>query len=181
MKYVDKPKPPPKIIELTTKAFDPKWAGKPKGAAVACGLRTVGAGNVDGARANGGVYAKNLHPREEDDPLWEEAYNDALLREYVAHGICDANDVTKPPTWMKTPETESVFFTPEGLRHLFDELQKVASQESPAAKPLTDTEVMGLTTLLATGALSFLPETLQNSHRRHLRGLLEDLLMTREV
>lgn len=181
MKYADRVQAPPKVIELSTKSFDVKWSARPKGAAVACGLRTVGAGGVDSARANGGAYAKNLHPREEQDPLWEEAYNDALLREYVGQGICDPNDINKAPTWMRTPETESVFFTPEALRHLFDELQKVASQESPAARPLDDVELMQLVTLVAAGGMTVLPQTLQNSHRRHLRGLLEDLLVAREV
>lgn len=179
MKYAARRTPPPKIVPLKVSSFDPKWPPRPL-ADVACGLRGIGAGNVEKARANAGAYTLRLHPKGESDPLYDEAYNDVFLREYVAERICDPNDVDKPPPWMKDPSVDAMFLTPEALRHLFDELQVLSAQESPTSAPLSDGELIQLATLLAAGTMAALPGPIQQSHRRQLRHVLEDLILARE-
>lgn len=181
MKYAGaKKEAAPHFIVLEVAAFDPTWEDRPR-AKVVCGLRTIGAGSVDRSRAQADDYARKMHgPNVEEGP-GAECYNDTLIREWVSLGICDPNNVESPPPWMKVPDSDSVFFTPEALKHIFDELQLLHDRKSVAARPLDDGDVMRLATLLAAGTLDTLPHDLQASHRRHLRGVFDDLLVAANV
>lgn len=175
MKYQAKvAEPAPHFITIKPTAFVTKWTGRPM-QEVACGIRTISLGTIEEARSAADAKAKALHGY--DSPLFDECYNDALVREAVAAGICDPNDIDKPPMWMKAPIDEAQFFTPEAARHVYDEIARYCAKVSPTNVPLSDDEVMRLASLLAVGTLSELPSELATSHRRWLRELLDDLLM----
>lgn len=107
-----------------------------------------------------------------------EAYNDALVRLYVARGMCDPNDVSKPSSFFPYPDLQVFdYLTEAGARGIFDALQRfeVETANSLLYPECSPDEIVELVQRIEGGQLELLGETTRARVTRHLRYVLDDL------
>lgn len=163
-----KPRPPGRTVVLDTWVFADEWDGKPR-EPVCVGLRLMSEGDKSKARAEAERLADELHPKRGAN--WVDAFNDCLIRQVAALGICDPNEVTKPSDILPLAEEQVRFaLTSRGARFIFDEHDRYEVEVSPLYEPLTDEELAECARLLeACGPM------LDQPKRKLLRGVLEAL------
>src|ERR1043166_31170 len=86
------PKTPGRTLVLQPSVFADEWKRKPK-APVCVGLRLMSEADRSRSRAEAERIADDHHPR--GGANWVDCFNDALVRQAAALGICDPNDATK--------------------------------------------------------------------------------------
>lgn len=159
---------PGKTIVLPLAVFADKWDRCPD-SPVCVGLRQMSEGDKTKARGEAERLADEVHPR--GGPDWVDCYNDALMRQVAALGICDPNDVKRPSDLLPFAEEEVRFaLTSFGARFIFEELQRYEIEVSPLESEATDEELARLVMLLEGHA-----HALTGPHRRLLRAILEEL------
>ncbi len=159
---------PGKTIVLPLAVFADEWDRRPD-APVCVGLRQMSEGDKTKARGEAERLADEVHPRGGEG--WVDCYNDALMRQVAALGICDPNDVKRPSEVLPFAEEEVRFaLTGFGARFIFEELQRYEIEVSPLESEATDEEIARLIVLLEDHA-----HALTGPHRRLLRAILEEL------
>ncbi len=134
--------PAPRTLVLPPSIFASEWPGRPK-EPVVVGLRLLPDAEEQTARAEAVKLALELHP--EGDDAWVEAYNDALLRWIVARGICDPNDLTQPTQIFPMAEDQvRQALTSSGVRYVFDAIERLQLETSPAYAEASEDELWEL-------------------------------------
>jgi hypothetical protein len=165
---------PSKTLELEPSAFAPTWEKAPR-SKICIGLRGVSDGDESTARAEAEKLAREDYKHEDQDN-YIDCFNDLLMRNIVARGICDPNDVTKPHPTFKNAETRVRYLTPASVRYLYEELERLQLETSPLHPEATDDEIAKLVDALFGGqALTKLPEPQARRVRKLLRYVLEEL------
>lgn len=127
--------PPPVVVDLPASAWAQTWQSAPT-QAVRVGLRLLAANDYTTARAVAADKACTLHP---EGPMparhdFQDAYNDALMIFAVARGTCDPSDISLP--WLEAAEDNlGLALTPDGVRYLWDALERLRVQSSPLIEP----------------------------------------------
>lgn len=154
-KLVKKARPPGRTLVLEPWVFADDWDSKPK-AAICVGLVRMSETSKSTARADAEKLADELHPRR--GPNWIDAFNDQLIRQVVAHGICDPNDVDKPsPTLQMAQDMVGHALTSSGARFIFDAIDRYEIETSPIGVPISQDETARLCALLANADVTALP------------------------
>jgi hypothetical protein len=168
-KLVKKQRPPGRTLVLETWVFADDWESRPK-AAVCVGLVRMSEQSKTTARHDAEKTADELHPR--GGANWIDCFNDHLIRQVVAHGICDPNDVDKPsPTLQMAQDMVGHALTSRGARFIFDAIDRFEIETSPIGVAANREEVERLCELLGKVDL----ERLSGSTRRMLSHLLEQV------
>ena len=157
---------PDVVVQLRPDAFDSTWPHKPTGQ-VAVGLLLLSERNVGTCRAEASKHAFELHPEGERDPAWVEAYNDELMAWVMSRSLCNPRDAHEPffAAQGQDEDTIKTALTSDGIRHLWDELERATIAKSPIRREATDEELRDLgEVLLLTGSLS----TVQQKRMRKL-------------
>lgn len=159
------PRKPVRTLWLQPDAFSDAWPDKSP-APVEIGLRLIGQVDVEQARAQAAAKAVAMHD-ESDVSGQVEAYNDTLMCIAVARGTCDPVDVTEP--WMLMPEENiPLALTPQAIRFVWDELERLHIERSPLAPSASDEDIASLARRLARGEVG--------NHAPPVAGRLRKLL-----
>lgn len=139
---LDAARKPPATLVVPPWVYSDTWYDRPKWSYddVVIGLRTVSDGDIQVARSQAAILALQLHPRAKDDEierdLWIDAFNDAQMRNILARGTCDPNDVrVRCELWSAAPE-EMIreALRPEGVGFIFDEWERMKIATNPTQR-----------------------------------------------
>lgn len=160
-------RPPGRTLILDPWVFADEWESKPR-EAVCVGLRLMSEADKSKARGEAEKLADELH--KERNLNWLDAFNDCLIRQVAALGICSPNDVTKPFDLMTFAEEQVRFaLTSRGAAFIFEAIQRYDIESSPLSPEITDEEIAELSGLLGSVCSdSFTPD-----ERRLLGHVLE--------
>lgn len=154
-----KARAPGRTLVLEPWVFADNWDGKPD-AAICVGLKLTSQADKDVARADAEKRADELHPRR--GPNWVDAFNDALIRQVVALGICDPNDVDKPcSTLRQAQDLVGHALTPKGARFVFDAIDRYEVETSAVGVAIEQDELGRLRELLGSAPLEAMPLSLR--------------------
>lgn len=161
-----KARPPGRTLVLEPWVFADEWPKKPK-EAVCVGLRMMSEADKSKARAEADRVAWELHPN--GGPNWIDAFNDCLMRQVAALGICDPNNVTKATEVLPFAEDEvRTALTSKGAEFIFFSID-VFEVESSAIEPeIDEEEIDEFVDLLTSSADRLTPQ-----HRKLLHHVFE--------
>lgn len=169
--------PPPKVVKLPLSAWSSTYDGRPE-CDVRVGLRLPGQEDSDAIEAEA---LKSLRENlEQGDDAAMKAYQESKLTNLVAACICSPEDVTAAHELFPMPNALlQVALTKQGLRRLFDEIELLQIETSPAFGEASDEQVAVLVELLTGGGLTKLDSSdsiRAHRSRRYCAFLLEELL-----
>lgn len=157
-------RPAPRVISIPPEYFAEDWEGRPI-AAFDVGLRVASESDAHNIE----VEAQRAADQADGDV---SVYNRSLIALCVARGFCDPRDVTANHPFFELPEEVVPFaFKPNSLRRIFDEIERLAIEQSPLFPEATAEEAGALVTALADGAF----ERLNPRARRYLRMVIDAL------
>ncbi len=166
-------KTPGRILKLEPWVFADDWSGKPKDAVVV-GLRLMSDGDKSKARSAAEAMAFELHAKGGVNAM--DAFNDHLVRQCAALGICSPNDAEQPAEILPAAEEQvGAALTTRGARFIFDAIHRYEVESSPLNPEATDEELVELQQLIEGGALGDLGAEGEATARRFLRYVLDDL------
>jgi len=173
-------KKPPRVVVFPPTIFADTWAAKPTDD-VAIGLRIPSDYDVSCARANAAQRVADLHAEGDDRSVWIDAMNDAVFREVCALAMTDPNNVAERYFPLQDDDVYRRLSS-EGVKRVFDEVERLAIETSPVHVEATDDEVSLLAELLITPeAIDVLPTFKAKRARRLLKFLLDELVATEVV
>lgn len=168
-RLIKKVRAPGRTLVLDPWVFADDWESKPD-ASVCVGLRLASQVDKDVIRADAEKRADELHPRRGDN--WVEAYNDTLIRQVVALGICDPNDVEKPCSLLRhAQDMVGHALTSRGARSVFEAIDRYEVESSPIGVAASKDDVERLCGLLGKAKVESLPVSV----RRTLSYALEQV------
>ena len=169
-------KAPARTLLVPVDCFADAWDGKPE-EPVCVGLRLIAAADIFTARAEAQKVAFRTHPQPEDEEGRLEAYNDALMRWAVARGTCDPNFIREPPELWRGMREDIVFeaLTPEGVRFIYDALERHCLEMSPSQPEATNEGILDLGAMFVA-ALHWLSPLEERRLRRILGWVMETLV-----
>lgn len=168
-KIVKQARPPGRTLILEPWVFADDWSSKPS-SPVCVGLRLMAEIHKSTARADAEKAADELHPSRGVD--WIDAYNDAAMRQVVAMGICDPNDVDKVAPILQLPQEQVKFaLSTRGVKFLFEAIDRYEIEASPIGMPAEKRDCERLAQKLAAVD----PYTLPLGLRRLISHVLERL------
>jgi hypothetical protein len=135
-----------------TKDFPPSifmdaWQARPT-KPTTIGLRVPSDYEYTLARANAAQMAAELHPNEASDGRID-TFNDALVRELCAAGMCSPTNVFEP--FFPTPEDDvRTKLTSEGAKSVWQEIERLAFETSPVHREADDEEMALVSAALVT-------------------------------
>jgi len=170
---------PDAILIVPPTAFSGEWSDRPT-SEVAIGLRLFSEESVQVGRTEAARFAADLLVDDEgnvrDYDAYFAAYDDALLRHLVARAMCDVNDRTQPhPLFPAAEDQVRRAFTPEGARMVWEAVERLHIERSPARPALSDDEITRLVALLLDDGLRRLTPNGQARARKLLGAVLEDV------
>ena len=170
-KVVKAVRAPGRTLVLEPWVFADEWEDKPKAAVCVCvGLRLMSEVDKLKARVEAERLADELHPGRGE--YWVDACNDAIMRQVVALGICDPNDVTKPaPVLPYAEEKVRYALTSRGVRFIFEAIDRYELESSPIGTEATGAVLADLAALLPTVKV----EELRPGLRRLIHHVFEEL------
>lgn len=134
---------PGRTITVPTWVWADTWSGKPDGPVVV-GLRLLGNGDLARVVKLATQYADEKVPlvgHFSHEELWHEAYNNFLVFEIAALGICSAESVNAGPDVMKYAQDQIRYaMTPAGARWLFEQRELYEKQVSSIDPMLEDAD-----------------------------------------
>ena len=159
--------------------WSPRWEPRPV-EEVCCGVRPLTGLDDDYIRESAARHAWKTLPGRLDDEhhvARTDVYNDELMRLAVARATCDPNDATRPWDVWQGPSEEMVrvALTREGVKALYDAIERVSISLSPVRPEADDEDVYELADLVAAGALDRMPTARASRARRLALFLLEEL------
>lgn len=169
------PRPAPDVLTLPPSAFVPSWERAPR-EAVRVGLTLLADSDLERAKSAAARGAWQLFPLERDAAERMETMNDLLMRWMVARGTCDPDDATKPfRLWAEAPEDiVKDALSVEGVRALYDGIERLAISTSPVQREATDEDIDELWMMAAT-ALASMPKAKAARVRRLLAFCLDEI------
>lgn len=169
---VPRARKPPRVIHLPPSAFADTSSDKPL-EPVAVGIKLISEGDTEGADVAARQRAERMHPeRGPDDPIWDRAYNEALMVYAVAVGHCHPDSIHEP-LWDMAFDTVPRILTTAGIERLFDEIELIKLADSPLRPEASDDELATLSKVLATGTVW---QTMSPARRGALRRMLRFVL-----
>ncbi|MEJ7728218.1 MAG: hypothetical protein WKG00_03300 [Polyangiaceae bacterium] len=164
---------PPAVVTLQPNAFASTYVDRPRDP-FPVGIRIIAEGDLQGARAVGQQKADRLHPGlSAGDPIWDEAYNQALMHHAIAAGTCMPDDVDQP-RWEMADDMVPRALSPAGAARLFDEIEMLQIVDSPLSPEVTREDEEHLARLLGSGELlTDVPAGDARWMRRMLRAVLD--------
>lgn len=152
--------------------FASTWESRPS-EPVLLGLRLISARDRIDIRRRAKEYADG---DATESGNWLECYNLALMRLYVARGLCDPNDVNKASDILQAPDHQVWYALTElGTRWLFEELVKNEIKRSPQHLPIEADDLLELVERIGAGEIAELPTGPQEEARRYLNETLSIL------
>lgn len=161
-------RPPGRTLVLEPWVWADEWEGRPS-EAVCVGLRLMSEGDKSKGRAEAERLAFELHPN--GGANWLDAFNDCLMRQVSALGICSPNDVKRPSEILPYAEEQVRFaLNSRGAEFIFEAHRRYEIEASPLEPPVTDDEIDELCGRLGD-------ENVQLTHeaRKLLRYVLDEL------
>jgi hypothetical protein len=115
-------KKPPRVVTLPPNAFADTWKDKPE-TPVQVGVRRIAEADQRAARVEAQKRADILHPDVlHDDPVWVEAYNQALMHACLGFALTKPEDMTQP-LWPLQFDVLAHRLSQGGTARLYDELE----------------------------------------------------------
>ena len=143
---------PPRVLSLLPNAFADTWKDKPT-QAVAVGLKRIAEADQRAARVEAAKKADALHPDlAHDDPIWIEAYNQALMHACLGFALTQPEDMSQP-LWPLQFDVLPYRLAEGGVERLFDELELLTVLDSPSRPEATDAQIADFAERLGSGAL----------------------------
>lgn len=168
--------PAPATLQLEPKAFSADWEARPK-AVVLLGYKVPCEVEMQSAQAESMRRAWELYEQPSDVDSRIECYNDSLVTLVVCRAICDPNDVNQMHPLLEMPdEIVPLAFPPATIRHIFDAVEKLQIEQSPAYTEAKPEELTDLIVRVQRGDLDKLPIAAARRARRFLNFVLEELL-----
>jgi len=165
--------PPGRTLLLPPSVFADDWKKKPA-SPVCVGLRLMSDDDRTRCRAEAERIALEFHPK--GGPNWIDCFNDALVRQCVALGMCDPNDVHKFSDLMELPEEEVVIaFTSSGAGFVFDAIEQYEAESSPITPEASDEDIAEFIGLVQEGSLDILSPEEHRRARRLIASMLTEL------
>lgn len=173
MKFSGLPLKPSGVLVMRPADWSPTIENRPTGD-VAIGLRPLSPGDAIEARQLAAEKAWEDYPKEPDNDLRVEAFNDAVMRFVIARGTCDPNDAKKRSDLWMGIEDEMVFaaLTRQGARRVFDAIEAAEIATRVDQREATDEDIRALPELFAAAVL---PPLVAARCRRLLGHVLETL------
>jgi len=162
---------PGRTLVLEPWMFADDWERKPT-EAFCVGLRLMSEQDKTKARGEAERLALDAHPHGGPNAL--DCFNDALLRQVVALGICDPNDVASPCSLLPMAEDQvREALTTRGARFIYDAIHRYEVEVSPLVQEATDDDLLELCDIIQSGEI----ESARSAPlaRRFLRYALEEL------
>lgn len=163
---------PGKTIVLEPWVFADEWEDRPSGN-VCVGIRLISEADKSKARAVSNEVADSLHSahKEWSRDNWIDAFNDAIIRQIAAFGICDPNNVRQPSTILPLAEEQVRFaLTSAGAKHIFEQIERYEIESSSIDPEIREDELDDFASLLQTDFDRLLPQ-----HKRLLAHVREFL------
>jgi hypothetical protein len=154
----NKRRPAPRTFKLLPEYFAETWGNRPV-AAFDVGLRVPGEHDYRCALAEAEKAAAEAREAAEKDPLLAPraeqlaiaAYNSRLILFCVARGICSQHDVAQPHPYFELAEDEiPLALKGEAIKRIFDEIERLAVDQSPVFAEATPEDLRTLSEWLAT-------------------------------
>jgi hypothetical protein len=165
---------PPRVVKLPLSAWCSTYAGKPE-CDVRIGIRLPGQEDAEIIEAEA-LKAMQEATRGGEAAAFR-AYNEAKLLNLVALCICSPTDVSAPHELFETPNAIlQIALTPQGIRRLFDEIERLQVETSPIFREASDIEVSELAESLVDGALSRCTDPTKASQIRRFLGFCIEIL-----
>lgn len=167
------PKKPALVITLEPAAFADAWKDKPT-APVQIGIRTIAEKSYIDARAAAAKTAWALHPEDHEVDDRTAAYNDALMAVCVGESATMPDDIEVPYFGQMAEDKARLSLTSEGLRTIFQALERLVVGLSPIAPQASDEDIARLAEVAPT-ALAAMSDGRARRLRRLLAHVLADL------
>jgi hypothetical protein len=138
------------VVALAPSAFADTWKDKPN-AVTQVGLRRIAEADQRAARVEAAKQADALHVGlDHDDPIWVEAYNQALMHACLGFALTQPEDMMQP-LWPLQFDVLPHRLTEGGVERLFDELELLTVLASPSRPEASDVALLELAERLRTG------------------------------
>jgi hypothetical protein len=169
--------PPPRVIKLPLSAWKSTYEGRPE-CEISVGLRLPGQDDSETIETEA---LKDLRNNlEQGDDAAMRAYQESKLVNLVAACICSPEDVTAAHELFPSPNMLlPIALTPQGLRRLFDEIERLQIDTSPIFAEATDDQALAVAELLTVDALKKLTDAdsvRASRARRYVAFLLDELI-----
>ncbi len=153
---------PIRTVELPPTAWATEWPARPPHA-VKVGLKLLSEKDVQQARSEASRQAWDYAPGDMGDEREEErinVYNDALVRIAVARGTTKPDDADQY-LFQMAEDTVSMALTTDGIRHLWEALERMTIELGPLCPKLDDGEAQSLAAWLLAGRHAEAPDGLR--------------------
>jgi hypothetical protein len=141
---------PPRVLSLLPNAFADTWKDK-SAHPVMVGLKRIAEADQRAARVEAVKKVDALHQDlVHDDPIWIEAYNQALMHACLGFALTRPDDMTQP-LWPLQFDVLPHRLTEGGVERLFDELELLTVLDSPCRPEATDVALADFTVRLGAG------------------------------
>jgi hypothetical protein len=165
--------------------FAESWGRRPTGA-FDVGLRVPSEqeylnASAEAEAAQAEAIAKALKDPECSDARAEElgvrAHNQKLVTFCVARGVCNQHNVMLPHPYFELPDDEiPLALKSKAIERIFDEIERLAIDQSPVFPEATELELLELAELLATDdPFENVPSVKRSRCRRYLKLVLDSL------
>jgi hypothetical protein len=142
---------PPRVLSLPPSAFADTWKDKPA-QPTRVGIKRIAEADQRAARVEAAKKADALHPScTHDDPIWVEAYNQALMHACIGFALTQPEDLTQP-LWSLQFDVLPHRLAEGGVERLFDELELLTVLDSPSRPEASDAALADFTERLRSGA-----------------------------
>jgi hypothetical protein len=139
------------VISLPPSAFADTWKDKPA-QLTRIGLKRIAEADQRAARVEAAKKADALHPAgTHDDPIWVEAYNQALMHACLSFALTQPEDATQP-LWPLQFDVLPHRLTDGGVERLFDELELLTVLDSPSRPEASDAALGDFSERVRSGA-----------------------------
>lgn len=144
----------PRHVVLKPSDFADTWADKPS-TEVAVGIRLLSENDYQTAKAEASRVVERLYTANDgglrDHEKAAEAWDDALICWVVAIGTCNVNDV-QASYFPYANDVITLALTSRAIQRIYDAIDLLHLEESPATHEATDEELVALGEALAKGA-----------------------------
>lgn len=133
-------RPAPRTLTISPESFAESFRGRPT-TDIVIGIKVP---------SERDYRAANFEAEKEPDPA---KANQKIFDTVVSRGICDPNNVNaEHPAFPVAEETLPIALKPRAIQRIYDEIERLAVEQSPLYAEATDADVADLWALLAGDA-----------------------------